>query len=242
LALRSVASVHKSWGRFQESVGYYRKAATMAEAADLPDQEAGAHGSLGWLYMDTWQPDLALGEFKRVSVLDTISPQGALQQAYALVRLQRADEARRILEDVRNEWQGRLDSTQMNTEKYAIEGYIALENKDYKSALDYYQQTRKGLNDTTAWRGSIAEALIGLGRYDDALKELRQLRTESERNWISTEYLRGLYSEADALVKLGRNNEAIAPLQRLMVFWGNADWDVPWLNDAKRLYASLTAQ
>lgn len=242
LALRSVASVHKSWGRFQESVGYYRKAATMAEAADLPDQEAGAHSSLGWLYMDTWQPDLALEEFKRVSVLDTISPQGSLLQAHALVRLQKADEARRILDAVRKEWEGRVDSSQLKSEKYAIEGCIALENKDYKSALDYYQQTRKDLNDTTAWRGSIAEALIGLGRYDDALKELRQLRTESERNWISAEYLRGLYSEADALVKLGRNKEAVAPLERLMVFWGNADWDVPWLNDAKRLYASLTAQ
>ena len=130
----------------------------------------------------------------------------------------------------------------MNTEKSAIEGYIALESKDYKTAYDQFLRTRKGLNDTTAWRGGIAEALIGMSRYEDALKELRQLRIESERNWISAEYLRGLYFEADALVKLGRNKEAVEPLQRLMVFWGNADWEVPWLNDAKRLYSSLTAQ
>ncbi len=242
LALRSVASIHKSWGRFQESVGYYRKAASMAEAAGLPTQEAGAHSSLGWLYMDTWQPELALEEFKKVSKLDTISPQGDMLQAYALVRLQRPDEARRIIESVKEEWQARVDSTQMKTEKTAIEGFIALENKDYKTAYEQFLLTRQGLNDTTTWRGSIAEALIGLGRYQEALGELRQLRIESERNWITTEYLRGLYSEADALVKLGRNNEAIEPLQRLMVFWGNADWEVPWLTDAKRLYSSLTAQ
>ncbi len=242
LALRNVASIHKSWGRFDESIGYYRKAATMAEAADLPDQEAGAHSALGWLYMDTWRPELALEEFRKVSVLDTISPQGAMLQAYALVRLQRAEEARRIMDQVGKEWQGRIDSTQMKAEAASVEAVIALENKDYKAAYEQLLRTRQYQNDSTIWRGGIAEALIGLGRYDDALSELRQLRTESERNWISTEYLRGLYFEADALVKLGRNKDAVEPLERLMVFWGNTDWDIPWLSDAKRLYASLTAQ
>jgi serine/threonine protein kinase/tetratricopeptide (TPR) repeat protein len=242
LALRNIASIHRAWGRFEESVGYYRKAATMAEFADLPAQESGAHSSLGWLYMDTWQPDLALDEFKKVSLLDTISPQGEMLQAYALVRLQRPDEARRIIDKVHDEWRDRVDTTQLNSEKSAIEGYIALENKDYQTAYEQFLLTRKSLNDTTTWRGGIAEALIGLGRYQEALHELQQLRIESERNWITTEYLRGLYSEADALVKLGRHKEAVEPLQRLMVFWGNADWEVPWLTDAKRLYSSLTAQ
>lgn len=242
LALRSVASIHKSWGRFQESVGYYRKAAAMAEGAGLPSQEAGAHSSLGWLYMDTWQPELALQEFKKVSNLDTISPQGEMLQAYALVRLQRPDEARIIMKRVRQEWEGRVDSTQFTIEESAVEGYIALESKDYKKAHEHFLVTRNVMQDTTAWRGGIAEALIGMGRYQDALAELRQLRIESERNWISSDYLRGLYFEADALVKLGRNKDAVEPLQRLMVFWGDTDWEVPWLNDAKRLYSNLTAQ
>ncbi len=214
----------------------------MAEAAQLRDQEAGAHTSLGWLYMDTWRPDLALSEFKRVAELDTISPQGEMLQAYALVRLRQHDEARRILDNVRREWEGRVDSTQWKVERASIEANIAIENKDYAAALSRFQEFRQINKDTTIWRGGIAEALIGLGRYDEALRELRELRTESERNWISTEYLKGIYLQADALVKLGRNKDAIEPLQRLMVFWGNADWEIPWLSEAKRLYATLTAQ
>lgn len=242
LAMRSIASIHKSWGRFQESVGYYRKAATMAEAADLADQEAGAHMALGWLYLDTWRPDLALEEFRKASALDTISPQGEMLQCYALLRMQRLDEARAILDRVIREWKGRVSESQLHAERSAIEGHIALENKDYQAALDHFLQARKDINDTTVWRGEVATALIGVGRLEEGLAELRQLRTDSERNWISAEYLRGLYLQADALVKLGRNKDAVEPLERLMVFWGNADWEVPWLKDARGLYASLTAQ
>lgn len=242
LALRSIASIHKTWGRFDESVGYYRKAATMAEAAQLRDQEAGAHSSLGWLYLDTWRPKEALDEFKKVAQLDTISPQGAMLQAYAMCMLQRPDEARRLIKEVRAEWEGRVDSLTLLTEESGIEGCIALETDDFQAAYDNFMRSRQYRNDTTVWSVAIAEALIGLGRYDEALHELAKLRRESEVSWIGTAYLRGLYYEADALVKLGRSREAVAPLQRLMVFWGDADWEVPWLNDAKRLYASLSAQ
>jgi tetratricopeptide (TPR) repeat protein len=242
LALRSVASIHKSWGRFEESLGYYRKAATMAQAADLPDQEAGAHSAIGWLYVETWQPERALEEFKKVSQLDTISPQGEILQAYALCRLQKPDEARRIIKKVRDNWQGRIDSLQFISEEASIEGCIALEGGDHQKALDQFLRARKAINDTAVWRLGVTEALIGLGQYDRALVELRRLRKEAEVSWPSADYLRGLYFEADALVKLGRNNDAVEPLQRLMVFWGNPDWEVPWLNDAKQLYSSLTAQ
>lgn len=34
----------------------------------------------------------------------------------------------------------------------------------------------------------------------------------------------------------------IEPLGRFLVFWGNADWDLQIVTDAKRLYASLSAQ
>ncbi|HWO57000.1 MAG TPA: protein kinase [bacterium] len=242
LALRSVASVHKTWGRFNEAVSILRKAATMAEAADLRDQEAGARNNLGWVYFDAGRPAEALEEFRRVAQIDTISPQGDLLQAYALCKLQRGDEARQLIQKVRAEWGGRLDTLDLLGEAAGIEGCLAIEMRDYKSAYDHYLRGRRYSNDTTLWRANVAEALIGLGRYDEALRELVQLRRESEVNWIGAPYLRGLQLQAEALVKLGRNKDAIEPLQRLMVFWGNADWDVPWMTDAKRLYASLTAQ
>ena len=154
----------------------------------------------------------------------------------------RHDDARRIMDRIRDEWQGRLDSTLLLCGRASLEGTIALGSGQFQRALDQFYVVRKKMDDSTSSRVEIAEAYIGLEKYDGALAELRQLRKEAELTWPSANYLRGLYLEGDALVKLGRNKDAVEPLSRLMVFWGEADWEVSWLNDAKRLYSSLTAQ
>jgi hypothetical protein len=71
---------------------------------------------------------------------------------------------------------------------------------------------------------------------------LAALRNDAETEWPTGQYIRGLYMLADAQVKAGKPKDAIEPLERFLVFWGNADWDLAIVKDAKRLYGSLSAQ
>jgi tetratricopeptide (TPR) repeat protein len=242
LALRSIGDVHAAWGRFDRAAEYYRKAATMSEAAHLSQQAAGAYQSLGQLYLDTRRPEEALREFVKLAKIDTIGPDAEIYQAVAYCYLNNPDKARSLVAQVSREWAGRIDSMLLLAGTEMSEASIALQEKRYQEAIDHFERARHYQNDSTSSRDDFAEALIAVGRYDDALRELKRLRKDAELAWPDNQYMRGLYLQADALVKSGRSKDAVEPLQRLMVFWGSTDWSIPWLDDAKKLYASLTAQ
>jgi serine/threonine protein kinase/tetratricopeptide (TPR) repeat protein len=242
LAQRSIGNVHASWGRFEKAVEYFRKADELAEVEGLRDLRATTRGVLGALYWDTDRLEMALAEYRQVSLLDTTSENGDFSRALLNAQLGRAEEARRLVRGISEIWAGRLDSLQLRSWESAVEAAIALQGGRYDDAIRDFLLTRRLMNDTTQYRLRLAEAYIGAGRYDDALTELKAGRREYEVLWPRGEYLKGLYLEAEAEVKAGRPTNALEPLQRLMVFWGNADWEVPWLNDAKKLYSSLTAQ
>jgi tetratricopeptide (TPR) repeat protein/TolB-like protein len=243
LGLRSTALVHRVWGEFDLTVSFLQEAVRIADSAGLPNQEATTISTLGWQYYHTDRYDEAVRSFRSAFELDTL----ALAHFYRMVRVYammgQGENALRLVDSVQESWGGRLlDSVEVIENRLEVVGFNALSAGRYQEAIDTFQECRRLAADTTIWRSTLGEAYLLADRYDDAIRELEAYRDAAEIDWPSGFYMRSLYHLADAYVKSGRSRDAIAPLERLMTFWGAADWDVPWMRDAKRLYGSLTAQ
>lgn len=240
--LRQIAAVHKSWGRFGKSLDYYRLAEQVADSAGLRPQRSGVQQALGALYFDTERFQEAITHYHAAATLDTLNAESALAEARIHAQLGDKNASQAITSVLGDRWKGRVDSTVMQSGGFELRGLLALAAKDYQGAIDDITAARRLSHDTTRCRIQIAEAYIGAGRYDNAIAELTAFREDAEIEWPTGRYLHGLYLLADAQVRAGRPREAIEPLKRFLVFWGNADWEVPVVNDAKKLYGSLSAQ
>ncbi|MBI5869299.1 MAG: protein kinase [candidate division Zixibacteria bacterium] len=242
IGLRQIAAVHKSWGRFGKSLDDYRLAEKIADSANLRPLKSGIQQSLGALYNDTERFQEAISHYHEAAALDSLNPDAPLAEAKIQSRLGNKDASQAITKVLGDRWKGRVDSTVMISSGFELRGFLALAAKDYQGAIENITAARRLSRDTTRCRIQIAEAYIGAGKYNEAIAELNSLREDAEAQWPSGQYLRCLYLLADAQVKVGRPKEAIEPLQRFLVFWGNADWDVPMVRDAKQLFGSLSAQ
>lgn len=237
-----IAAVHKSWGRFSKALEQIHIAEAIADSAKLQDRRSNAERHVGALYFDTDRLEDAATHFHRAAMLDSLDGDAPLSEARTRVMLNHPDQANAILSAQKTRWQGRIDSTDFLSTKYEMAARTAFATGDYQSAIDNYIESRRWSRDSTVWRVPLAEAYLKAGKYTEAIAELTTRRLEAERDWPSASYIRGLYLLADAQVKAGQKKDAIEPLQRFLVFWGNADWDLPIVKDAKTLYGTLTAQ
>jgi tetratricopeptide (TPR) repeat protein len=242
VGLRQIASVHKSWGRFARALESYRHAESVADSANMTPQTSWVEQSVGSLYFDADRLDDAIAHYHRAAALDSLNAGAVLSEARIQASLGNQDKALELTRRLGEEWVGRIDSTVMESSAREVAACAAFAAGDYQRAIENYLAVRKISGDTTGWRVRLAEAYIKAERYPEAISELTALRNDAETEWPTGQYIRGLYMLADAQVKAGKPKDAIEPLERFLVFWGNADWDLPIVKDAKRLYGSLSAQ
>ena len=87
-------------------------------------------------------------------------------------------------------------------------------------------------------RYHAGEILQELGRDGEAVEKLRQFRREDAvglDDMFTWMYPRSLYLEAVSLERLGRRDEALEAVDRLLRLWKQADDDLPKLREAKAL-------
>jgi serine/threonine protein kinase/tetratricopeptide (TPR) repeat protein len=242
VGLRQIAAVHKSWGRFAKALESYRHAESVADSAKMTPQTSWVEQSVGSLFFDADRFDDAIAHYHRAAALDSLNLGAVLSEARIQASLGNQDKALELTRRLGEKWAGRVDSTVLQSGAHEIAACAASAIGDYQRAIENYLAARKISGDTTGWRARLAEAYIKAERYPEAISELTAFRNEAEMEWPTGQYVRALYVLADAQVKAGKPKDAIEPLQRFLVFWGNADWDVPIVKDAKRLYGSLSAQ
>jgi len=241
-AWRQIASVNRAWGRFEEASRYYDRAYKAAEAASMTDQLATTERLRGWMLMYAGREAEAIKRLEHAADLDTLNQGSGIVLAQVYADAGQPEKAKRTLEELNKKWSGRIDEGLMTSFGYAVEARVAAAAGDHESAIRFFKMEREASRDSTESRLELAKSYIKLGRYDEAIAELKAKREESEITWPGDSYIHSLYYLADALVRSGRREEALEPLQRFLVFWGNADWDVPVARDAKQLYGSLAAQ
>ncbi|HUU44370.1 MAG TPA: protein kinase, partial [Acidobacteriota bacterium] len=243
IGLRSYSAACRTQGHFVRAVEYLTEAERVADSAGLDNQRAAALTGLASMHFDTDRLDDALWYYTQARDLDSTGMGSVYGIARVYATMGQGDRALRIVDSLHDVWRGRLiDTTDAATSRTQIEGYAALSAGRYQDAINAFQECQRLAEDTTACRAQLAEAQLHNDQYELAIANFAAYQEEAETNWPSGTYLHSLYLLADAYVKSGRSAEAIVPLERLMLFWGETDWDVPWMRDARRLYGSLTAQ
>ena len=239
---RQIGEVHKSWGRFARALEYYSRAGAVAEKAGLRDQESANQVFMGGLYRDTERLDDALRHYRKAEEFDSLSERGRLHIARTYARLGQPEKALEVVDKYRSEWAGRVDSTDLLADRYEIVALNNLAAGEYQKAIDNFLLCRKVGNDSTVYSLPLAEAYLQAGQSAAAISELSTFRKHAERQWPTGYYLKTLYLLAKANVAAGHPEDAIEPLQRFLVFWGDADWKTPMIDDAKNLYGQIVAQ
>jgi len=242
VALRNIASIHKAWGRFDEALKYYKWSDALCDSAELRNQRAVTHNSIASLYFDADHLDEAVRYAQATAEFDTINPSGLYFEAYMQAIRGNKERAQFLVDSLNAKWTGRFEDFFLQSATHTIAAHEAVLSGRYQVAIQEFLEGRRLRRDSTDARIYLGEAYLLAGQIDDAVRELEANRREAEIEWISGEYLRGLYLLAQAYQADGRQQDAVTTLERLLAFWGEADWNVPWMLNAKRLYGSLTAQ
>ncbi|MBI3871572.1 MAG: protein kinase [candidate division Zixibacteria bacterium] len=242
VALRQMAAIHRSYGQFEKALRCFLESYKKADVAGLRDQRSTTEQMIGNLYLDTDNLRDALEHYDQAAQLDTLNADAVFNVALTNTLLGNARKGQEVMSAFETRWAGRVDSTVMQSGSYLLAARAALAEGQYQSAIDDFLQTRRLRRDTTIWRLQLGEAYIGAQKYDAAIAELTALRNDAEVDNVSTDYIRGLYYLAVAYSRSGRPSDAREAVQRFLVFWGNADWDLPIVQKAKDLYAGLSAQ
>jgi hypothetical protein len=85
----------------------------------------------------------------------------------------------------------------------------------------------------------LIRTYLALGEKDKAAKTLEDiLSSGGERLDYPIHYVRSLYTLGKLKIEAGEKTEGRELLRQFLEFWGEADWDLPEVRDARARLAS----
>ncbi len=229
IAVIHLANLNFQLGRYNEALAHYREFIRLASS----DSERGrAHSSAAWVY---WRK----GDFKRAQAEAEIA--AGFQQWVPESSLIAADQGGLALTDsLRSQMLGSSQGTARGGPgnrrvRNFVAGYAALRNHKVDEALSDF---RKVLSEphqywaTDPLETCLADALLELGRLDEAIAEYRRILAFNP-NYPMARYRLGL-----ALNRKGMHREAHSEFQRFLTIWSDADPDIPELLNVRQILRS----
>jgi tetratricopeptide (TPR) repeat protein len=225
LTLFHLGNLYFQLGRYREALGQYREFIRLAQS-DI--ERCRGHLAASWVY---WKKgDLAdagreTAEATRMNGGRTPRESLAIQADHGGVTLT-SDLRRTILS--RSASRGGPENQRI---PYFVAGYIALRDHQTKEALEHFRVAQG--EPPVYWfidplETCLADALLELGRFDEAIAEYRRVLSANP-NYPMARYRLGI-----ALERTGMRTEARAEFERFLEIWKNADADIPELVDARR--------
>lgn len=150
------------------------------------------------------QWDEAYTRYSRAAELDAANPQYVVAAAEMLIAMNKHEEAKALLT-------GRSADFQHNAAIRQSLGQIAMLQRDYPKAVEFYSDARRLAPDDVMVLEELVRAQIAAGDYREAEFNLAVLlKADANKNRRDLETLR-----AQCLMRTGRTNEARAILNRL---------------------------
>ncbi len=121
--------------------------------------------------------------------------------------------------------------------EFCFRGYAALRSGEPELAIDLFRRALRFRPPTwyvDSFETVLADALLELGRYDDAAREYERILKINDR------YARALYGLGRASEAAGKRAEARDAYRRFITLWKDADSDARDLVDARRRFAQLS--
>lgn len=231
LATVHLANVYFRQGRYQAAIDQYRR---YIQVAPSDWERARGYDRIAWVY---WKKgDLKRAEaaarqqvaYEKTSVFNSV-----------LLALERGDTTRaeRLMRQSDSfNYTSRGARVSQRYVKF-IRAYLALRSGKLDEALDLFNQTLKHRPPIWAidtYEDCLANALLELGRFDEAIGEYNRVLT------INPNYPLAHYHLAQAYEKKGEADKARAEYERFLQTWNAADPDIPQLIDARLRVMALS--
>ena len=238
------AAIHFAISKDYSLLGKHALAAQHAkEAVRLDSLRILYHQNLANVYMNAYQPDLAIPEFERIVQLDSNNTEGwfSLARLYQTSKPLRALEIyERILDREGDDWEILLQTAEI---------YNSLGRFD--QAADKYRRMVELDPSNNVLRRQLAETYARGGKTDEAVKILEEILEADKNNADAIASLADIYLDQhnfdkalslyQRLLAMEHTNAEVR-LRVAVAYWGQAQRDSTFIDKAKPIFEQLNKE
>jgi tetratricopeptide (TPR) repeat protein/TolB-like protein len=213
-------------GRFQKGLNDLRSAADQARSAGLAPLQGQYLMALAQAQAILGRTQEAMVTFSEVRGLEVeLDPD--LSLINILVMRKDYDTARKLLEEQTNRWRGRIPDTVLQRLRSSLEGNIALQQGDFKTAVARLEAALPPEKSRAPVSESLGRALLSSGEAAKAEPIFRRIVEDPERYSDPLGYVLSLVRLGEACEKQGKKEEALRAYREALAWWGGADFSLP---------------
>jgi predicted Zn-dependent protease len=150
-----------------------------------------------------------------------------------LVLRKEYDTARKLLDGQVARWQGRVSDAVLQRVRSSLEGNIALQQGDFKTAVSRLQAALPPEKSKAPISESLGRALLSSGDAAGAEQIFRRIVEDPERYSDPLGYVLSLIRLGEACEKQGKKEEALRAYREALAWWGSADYPLPEIQTAR---------
>ena len=236
-SLYCLAQSYFTEGRFKE--GFKCLEETLEMLSKMGEMgHANYLNRIGSYYLDLNEPDSALKYFEKAKSVDPEQYKGATVAEIHL-KNKNFNKAQEIMDAHMKGWKGEKNPDEMAEVENYFKGILEREKGNYKEAIRYLQKVKElNKGDEAHFYGyQLGKVYLLVKNFAKAEEEFVALIQEPHD--LRIEYVRSLYYLAKAKEGLGKRKEAIEYYKEFLSYWGNADWELLEIKDAKERLKKL---
>jgi len=253
----SIAALYESQGRFQKAFEYYENLLSMFR--ENREQIGEIRWGLGYLYLKTGRPELALDEFKKSFELIEGENyrwlrENLFDQAVTYIEMGNFKKADEILEEMRMltpEIMRPVIQTQSYysyVNEFYLKGRMALKRKNYPEAVENLEKAVSALGGENnvvklahaLYMDSLASAYTQDGDIEQATKTYEKISLLTCGCFLWGDiYAKSFYNLGKLNEERGWKGKAIESYEKFLDIWKGADPGIPEVEHARKRLAGL---
>jgi serine/threonine protein kinase/Tfp pilus assembly protein PilF len=230
-SLRHLAFSYFAEGRFEEGFKCLKETLEMQKqrgeighARDLNE--------VGSDYLDLNRPDLALEYFEKVKSFAPDEYDGFRVAKIYLIK-KNFNKAQEIMDADIKGMEGTTNPDEIAGFQNHFMGILEREKGNYKEAIKYLKKAKELCRDLNDYLHGFELGKVYLLGKNFSKAEEEFVKQMEDDNPYPINYIKSHYYLAKAKEGLNKKKEAIAYYEEFLGYWGNADWELPEIKDAK---------
>jgi len=239
-SLYRLAQSYFTEGRFKEGFKY------LEETLEMGSKMGQMHHAIylnriGSYYLDFNEPDSALKYFEKGKSVEPNQYKGAAVAVIYLIK-KNFNKAQEIMDAYIKGWNGERNPGEMAEVENYFKGILEREKGNYEEAIKYLRKVKESNKGDEAYFYGYQLGKVYLLVKNFAKAEEEFVVLIQEPHDLRIEYVKSLYYLAKAKEGLNKKKEAVEYYEEFLDYWGNADWELTEIKDAKERLEKLRVE
>jgi serine/threonine protein kinase/Tfp pilus assembly protein PilF len=251
----SLGALYSMQGRFEESKDQAIQGSKLAEKIGETEWEEDFHFSLGYVFLQSGNPQEALKEFDKVWS-SAVEEDHLGSQRWALyfkgltyLKMKTIDKAHQAAEELKDMIESGMNKKEIRLYDH-LTGCIEIERENYSTAIESFKKAISFLpyqydeyDYHALFIESLASAHYKAGDLEKTIEEYEKItRLTSGRMQYGDIYVKSFYMLGKIFEQQGQKAKAIEHYEKFLALWKDADPGILEVEDAKKRLAELQIQ